>query len=252
MGRTLTRAMVKAAVGAGVPEGKRQIVLWDTAPTGFGLKLRQTGSASWIYVYRPRGSSQATPPRTITLGTWPTLDLDNARREALKLVGKVAGGGDPASELRLLRPKSKSRLAAALDAYEIELARRKVVARSEAMSILRRGFAPMLDLDIGAVDQPLLINRITSIATRQHRRKDGSAYTTPGAAAEFRKHAHAFLAWCTATGMTKHNALAGYRIPRQTREEKLGIVNGREGKALDDAEIAKVWLAAGGMGRSAA
>ena len=150
---------------AGVPPGKSQIVLRDMRPVGLGLRLRPGGSASWIYVYRPKGSPRGTPPRTVTLGTWPTLDLDAARREALKHVGKVAGGGDPprscaysdSSHDRGYPPHSMP--------MRRNLPRRKVVARSEAMSILRRGFAPMLDEDIGAIDQPMLIARITAIAT---------------------------------------------------------------------------------------
>ncbi len=248
MSKVLTRAAIKAAIAAGVPEGKSQIALWDAKPVGFGLKLRASGSASWVYVYRPRGSSQTTPPRTITLGSWPSLDLDDARRGALRLVGKVAEGGDPAADLRKQRLKVRSKLSIALDSYEHELARRKVVARKAAMSILRRGFAPIINEEVADIDQPMLIARIMAIATKPKRRKDGTPYTTPGAAGEFRKHAQAFLAWCVSTGLAKYNVLAGYRIPRQTREEMLSGLNVRHGKALDDAEIAKVWAATGGLG----
>ncbi|HET9538428.1 MAG TPA: Arm DNA-binding domain-containing protein, partial [Mesorhizobium sp.] len=107
MGKPLTHATIRLAVSTGVPPGKSQIVLRDMRPVGLGLRLRPGGSASWIYVYRPKGSPRGTPPRTVTIGAWPTLDLDAARREALKHVGKVAGGGDPAAELRLQRLKSR-------------------------------------------------------------------------------------------------------------------------------------------------
>jgi Arm DNA-binding domain len=40
---------------AGLPKGKTDIVLWDTAETGFGLRLRQTTTGvtkNWIIQYR--------------------------------------------------------------------------------------------------------------------------------------------------------------------------------------------------------
>ena len=87
----------------------------------------------------------------------------------------------------------------------------------------------MLNEDIGTIDQPMLIARITAIATQAQAQgwRDLHDARRRG---EFRKHAHAFLAWCTATGLAKHNALAGYRIPRQTREEMLADANGRRGQ----------------------
>ncbi|QIG50548.1 integrase family protein [Nordella sp. HKS 07] len=245
--RPLTRATVAAFVKGGVPAAKAQLVLWDARPIGFGLKLRASGSASWVYVFRPKGVTGA-PPRTITIGSYPSLALDDARREALRHVATVAAGGDPAADLRAARAKVKSRIANALDAYAGDLDRRGVVGRTGVMSALRRGLAPMLDADLRALDQPILIARITAIATQPQRRKDGTLYTTPGSAREFRKNCHAFLAWCTATGLVKYNPLAGYRIVRRTRAELLSGAGLREGKALDDAEIAKVWGAAAGLG----
>ena len=247
LGKPLTRATIKAAISVGVPDGRPHLMLWDARPTGLGLKLRASGSASWVFLYRPKGSPKGTPSRTVTLGAYPTMPLDDARREALKLAGKAASGGDPAADIRPERRRSRSRLSAALVAYERELLRRKVVARAEAMSSLRRGFGPMLDDEVGAIEQPQLIARISAIATHPRRHKDGTVYRTPGAAAEFRKHAHAFLAWCVSAGLTRHNALAGYRIPRQTREERLSG-GGHQGKALSDAEIVKVWGAAETLG----
>ena len=39
MSKVLTRAAIKAAIAAGVPEGKSQIALWDAKPVGLGLRL---------------------------------------------------------------------------------------------------------------------------------------------------------------------------------------------------------------------
>ena len=85
--RALTRTTLKVAIAAGVPDGKARIAIWDTRPKGLALILRASGSTSWVFVYRPRGSPKGTPSRTVTLGNYPTLDLEEARREAVRQAG---------------------------------------------------------------------------------------------------------------------------------------------------------------------
>ena len=97
MSKALTKAMIKAALSAGVPEGKTRVVLWDARPAGLGLKVRASSSASWVSCIGPKARPRARRPRTVTLGPYPTMELDDARREALKLARKAASGGDPAT-----------------------------------------------------------------------------------------------------------------------------------------------------------
>ena len=101
MAENLTRAKIEKFVAAGVPPGKLEAVLWDSAVTGLGLRMRLTGSVSWLFLYRPKGAGRSVPSRKATLGSWPSLSLDAARAAARIKAGEVASGADPALARRV-------------------------------------------------------------------------------------------------------------------------------------------------------
>ncbi len=55
------------------PSSKRKII-WCDRNTGFGLRVSQRGSKSWVYMYYFKGKS-----RMMTLGKYPLMSLRNAR-----------------------------------------------------------------------------------------------------------------------------------------------------------------------------
>ena len=66
--------------------------LWDSELKGFGVR-RQKGRPHYFVSYRAAGRR-----RWITLGPHGPLTSEAARKEALKVLGDVARGGDPASQ----------------------------------------------------------------------------------------------------------------------------------------------------------
>ena len=82
MAENLTKAKIEKFVSTGMPAGKSETVLPDNAITGLGLRMRATGSCSWVLVYRKRGGGRKEPVRRVTVGSWPTLALDAARAAA--------------------------------------------------------------------------------------------------------------------------------------------------------------------------
>ncbi len=71
---------------------ERDYTLWDDRIPGFGLRVHPTGRKTFIVKYRTLDGRQ----RKITLGRYGALTVDEARREAQKVTGAVATGGDPA------------------------------------------------------------------------------------------------------------------------------------------------------------
>jgi integrase len=173
--------------------------------------------------------------------------LEAARTAALTHAAKVAQGADPAAEIRQKRIAERAFVRTALDDFAIDLARRRIVKRDMAISALRRGFAPVLDLEISSLDLRKIVALVESIAATKRTRKNGTSYFAVGAAGEFRRLAHSFLQWAVSRGLVPFNVLAGYRAPRLSREEALAR-EARKGRALDDDEIVKVWTATGGAG----
>lgn len=75
---------------------ERPSFLWDNELSGFALKCMPSGHKAYIVQYR-RGGRRGTTQR-ITLGKHGVLTPEEARREARRILGVVAAGGDPAHE----------------------------------------------------------------------------------------------------------------------------------------------------------
>ena len=126
-----------------------------------------------MFLYRPKGSPKGTPSRTVTLGLSDDAVKMHACCEALKLAGKAASGGDPAAHIRPERRRSRSRLSAASSPMSASCCgarwwrgRRRCQACGAA--------SLTLDDEVGAIEQPQLIARISAIATHPRRHKDGT------------------------------------------------------------------------------
>lgn len=232
----LTKVKIEAAVRAGCPAGKPYLMLWDAGMTGLGLKIRSTGSCSWIFVYRPKNVGRRENTRTVTLGAWPGLTLDAARTAAQAHTGRIALGADPAADIREERTRERRVLSAALEGYEAFRKRERFVNTPTILSTLRRGLAPLLSRQVDGITQAELVERIDVL----------KAEGKPGAAADLRKHARTMLAWAKQRGLRADNPLADLRVARGSRADRLEAES-RKGRALADREIAAVWRSSQGV-----
>lgn len=145
---------IKAVVG-------RQIEHPDTKVPGLALRVSPAGKKSWTMRYRTKGGEQ----RRLTLGPYPSVGLSKARELALKTLGHVAEGLDPAAEKRNDKAevwsKKLSTVATLLESYFEDAARgrHKPNARPKRLSTLtmekeyyerligpRFGSLPVIDL----------------------------------------------------------------------------------------------------------
>lgn len=79
--------------GANLPE-KGDVFLWDSELRGFGVRIKSTGSRSFLVQYRNQGGRS----RRLTLGAYGALTVDEARRLAQQALAAVAKGEDPAQD----------------------------------------------------------------------------------------------------------------------------------------------------------
>lgn len=236
MAERLTKAKIDKFLSGGVPARKSEAVLWDSAVTGLGLRTRQTGSVSWLFVYRPKGSGRRGPSRKVTIGPWPSVSLDAARAAARMKAGEVASGADPAASLRAERSRERRIMSVTLDEFERVLKRRKIVNAKTIMSTLRRGLAPLMTREIETIERKEIVALVDAL----------EAAGKPGAAQDLRKHARSLLEWSVTKGLTRYNVLAGLRRPRASRAERLEDES--KGRALSDDEIRTLWTAAETLG----
>ncbi len=75
----------------------REFTLWDSAVTGFGVRVRPTGSKSYVVVYRA-GAGRGAPVRRYTIAAVGKVTVERARARAKAILGAVAHGHDPANQ----------------------------------------------------------------------------------------------------------------------------------------------------------
>ena len=73
-------------------------IAWDDKLVGFGCRVQPSGTKSYIVNYRAGDGGRKAPSRRIVVGRHGRVTADQARRKAQELLGRVAGGDDPAGE----------------------------------------------------------------------------------------------------------------------------------------------------------
>ena len=86
--------ITKRVVDAATPRDRRYLI-FDGLVHGFALKVETSGSKVWVVQ-----KSQAGRSVRVTLGAYPDLTVDQARRDAQAEVAKLARGQDPNAEKR--------------------------------------------------------------------------------------------------------------------------------------------------------
>lgn len=74
----------------------KEYVHWDGELTGFGVRVRPSGSRSFIAVYRTGGRN--TPLRKVTIGAVGKIEASIARNEAQRIIRQAELGFDHAAE----------------------------------------------------------------------------------------------------------------------------------------------------------
>jgi integrase len=102
---------VKTTAGVKL-EGKTERIVFDEDIKGFGLRLREGGSRTWIYQYRI-GSKQ----RRMVLGSAKSVPLGVARENAGRFEARVKLGGDPAMDKEAARRSADETFGVLVDQY---------------------------------------------------------------------------------------------------------------------------------------
>jgi integrase len=85
----------------GAESQSKTYFLWDSDVQGFGLRVTHTGTKAFVVQYRA-GYGRSGQTRRMTIGRYGNgiWTVEKARREAKRLLGEVATGGDPLGALR--------------------------------------------------------------------------------------------------------------------------------------------------------
>ena len=215
-----TRSNVALAT---LPAGKSEIIVFDEATPGFGLRIRAGGKRTWIAQYRI-GSKQ----RRMTVGSTQKVDLDEARRRARTALGKVSLGADPQMLKAEAQTQAAITLALVAERYLSGYAANRLKPRSlsEVERHLRKHWAPLGNMGINAVKRAHVASRIAAI----------SSSSGPFAANRARAALSALFSWAIGEGLSDNNPVAGtHRATDEVSRDRV----------LSDAELVLVWREAG-------
>jgi Arm DNA-binding domain len=127
--------LTKSAIDA-LPTPKSDVVYWDAASPGFGVKVTPKGRKVFVVLYRTGGAGSKL--RKYTIGPYGRVTLHQARVAAQKVFAAKLEGRDPAAEKR----EAKRRIVAdrVEDLLEAFIAQRLSQNRSggEIARLLRR------------------------------------------------------------------------------------------------------------------
>ncbi|WP_206456253.1 tyrosine-type recombinase/integrase [Aurantimonas marina] len=140
---------------------------WDDLMKGLVLRVSPTGVKAWTVVYTREGDGEK---RRVTLGKFPALSLEKARRKALDAVAAISDGHDPAgdkrarrdamtvadlSELYVERYAKRNKKSWREDERVLRVDVLPVIGRTKAVAVKRRNILDIIDAkaETGALTQ---------------------------------------------------------------------------------------------------
>jgi integrase len=219
--------LTKSAIDA-LPTPDREVVHWDQALPGFGVKVTPKGRKVFIVLYRAGGGGSRL--RKYTIGPYGRITFHNARIEAQKVLAARFEGRDPAMEkLEARRQLTADTVAEVGTLYgKLHLSQRR--SGRELMRILQRDFVGRLaSRSIHAISKRDIIDVVNAVIDR------GS----PVAANKTLKVVRAFFGWCVGRAILERSPCDGVRAPTTERTRD---------RVLTDGEVAGIIQAARQLG----
>jgi integrase len=213
----LTRASV---AGLKLPTGKSEIIVFDEALPGFGLRIRGGGKRVWIAQYR-----MGRKTRRLTLGSIDKIDPDEARKLAKAALAKAQLGKDPQGEKVEARARAVLTLSAVTERYlQHALGRLKARSFEEVERSLRQHWGPLAQVPLDRFSRAIIAARLSEI----------SASSGPFAANRARAYLSSLFTWSMREGLSDLNPVIGTNKPTEERSRD---------RVLSDEELVSVWRA---------
>ncbi len=219
----LTKSVIDA-----LPTPRKDVVYWDSASPGFGVKVTPKGRKVFIVLYRTGGAGSRL--RKYTIGPYGRVTLHQARIAAQKVYFARLEGRDPATEKR----EAKRRMVAdrVNDLLEAFIAQHHSQNRSgrEVSRLLRREVGVAWgSRSIHEISKRDVTELVSAIEQRG----------APVAANKTLKTTKTFLHWCVGRAVLDQSPADGVPLPAKE------IARDR---VLSDEELTRIILAARGIG----
>ena len=219
--------LTKSAIDA-LTKAASEVVYWDAACPGFGVKVTPQGRKVFVVVYRTGGAG--SKQRKYTIGPYGRVTLHQARVAAQKVFTAKLEGRDPAAEKRQSRRRAVAdRIEDLLEDFITQrLAQNRSAA--ETSRLLRREVGiPWAGRSIHSISKRDVVDLISAIMQRG----------APGSANKTLKSLKTFLGWCVGQAVLDRSPADGVPLPmREVARDRV----------LDDFELAQILVAARTIG----
>ena len=205
-----------------VPEGRRDVIVFDQTLNGFFLRVFATGRAAYGVDYYVNGTR-----RRMSLGPASKGALTAARKRATEILAKARLGTDALQEREEIRERGKAGFDVLTEQFLAEK-KNRIAPRTyiEWKRHLTKHLRPLNGAPIDKIERRDLVEQIDRIA----------AQSGPVAADDCRTTLSVFFAWCIEREHRETNPIIG--MSRRANNES-------RSRVLDDAELAEVWQHAG-------
>lgn len=202
------------AVRVAKPPAQGQVTYWDASLRGFGLRVSQGGSKTWVVV-------QGGERKRITIDRYPRLSLKGARAAAKRVLGELSLNGTGAASLRFD------------EALTLFLAthcavRNKPGTVKETERLLRRHFLPAFAR-----------RELEAISTEDFAAIVDRALNTPSEAKHAFTAGKTFFAWAARRRYVTRNPAEGLLAPAKSVARD---------RVLSDRELSRVFAIARARG----
>jgi integrase len=221
----LTSTAVRALT---LSTGKSEAIFFDDDVPGFGLRLREHGSRTFVFQYK-LGAKQ----RRMALGTATALTISNARKTAERLYARVKLGEDPASDKEDAKRGAAESFKAIADLY-LDDKRTKLSPNyfSTIERHLRTCAKPLHSVPLGKIALRDIASVLTAVPRQMTSPRAGDGARS---ANSVRASLSGFFAWAMGKGLADRNPVVGTeRSAARTRE-----------RVLEPAELRSIWKASG-------
>jgi integrase len=206
---------------AAIPVGKSEAIFFDDDVPGFGLRVREQGSRTFIFQYK-LGTKQAR----MSLGAASALNIGDVRKTAENLHARVKLGHDPANEKSDARVKAAQTFAATVAQFLDTLRPRyRPRAFAEIERHLTKNAADLDKMQVAKITRHDIASVIEAVT------KNNGAVT----ANRTRTSLSTFYSWAMQRGHADVNPVIGTEKNKEQSRDRV----------LTPAELRIIWNAAG-------
>ena len=219
--------LTKSAIDA-LPTPSSDVVYWDAAYPGFGVKVTPKGRKVFIVLYRTGGAGSNL--RKYTIGPYGRVTLHQARMAAQKVFAAKLEGG--IRQPRSGKPSDESWQIESMICWKIHrptICHRTARSREISRLLRREVGKPWAGRSIHEITKRDVVEVISAIEQRG----------APGAANKTLKSIKTFLRWCVGRAVLDRSPAEGVPLPAKEVARD---------RVLNDQELAQVILAARRIG----